>query len=311
MLGQYAIPLPFALGVLGALIGSFLNVVIVRLPDGRSVVHPPSSCPKCGDRIPPWLNIPIVSWLILRGRCRRCRVVISPRYPIVELLTALLFIAVGQRFGPTPATAAGLLLVSGLVAVTFIDIDHFEIPDEISIWGTVLGCFIRPWAFDVPWWSGLVGAALGAGFLMIVRVSYQLLRKQEGMGLGDVKLLAMIGAFLGAGSLLPVILIASTLGSIYGLGLVAVEQFQGGDGEPLADEPTESSTAPREEAADHDRSEATSSESDAAPRFIDEDGEEWVPPKYALPFGPFLALGAVTVLLFAPTLQRWIVLLRT
>ncbi|MEO1335641.1 MAG: prepilin peptidase, partial [Myxococcota bacterium] len=161
VLANYPVPFPVLMGLLGALVGSFLNVVILRLPEGKSIVYPPSSCPKCGDRIPPWLNIPILSWLVLRGRCRACKTPISVRYPLIELLTTLLFVAVARRFGIEPATVAGVILVSGLIVITFIDIDYFEIPDEISIWGTLVGCLIRPWAFDVPWWSGLVGAALG------------------------------------------------------------------------------------------------------------------------------------------------------
>ena len=305
VLAHYPIPLPILLGVFGALIGSFLNVVIARLPYGQSVIHPPSHCPQCKGRIPPWLNIPIVSWLVLGGRCRGCRTPISVRYPVVELLTALLFIAVGQRFGLSPATLAGLILVSGLVAITFIDIDHWEIPDEISIWGTLVGVLLRPWAFEVPWWSGLVGAALGASFLMIVRVSYQLLRKQEGMGLGDVKLLAMIGAFLGAGSLIPVILVASTLGSIYGLSVIIVERIRGpvDDDESIPEMP-----APVESASS--TPEPALTDNDQTPSRDDDEEDDWVPPKNALPFGPFLSVGAMTVLLFAPVLQRWLVMLR-
>ncbi|MEM7676944.1 MAG: prepilin peptidase [Myxococcota bacterium] len=284
MLANYPVPFPVLMGLLGALVGSFLNVVILRLPEGKSIVYPPSSCPKCGDRIPPWLNLPILSWLFLRGRCRSCKEPISARYPLVELLTALLFVAVARRFGIEPAAIAGAIMVSGLIVITFIDIDYFEIPDEISIWGTVVGCSIRPWAFDVPWWSGLVGAALGGGFLMIVRVSYQLVRKQEGMGLGDIKLLAMIGAFLGPGSLLGVVLVASTFGSVYGLVAMAVEKVRG-------PQPAEVAEARKV-------------------RFIDENGEEWVPPPHSLPFGPFLALGAITMLLIGPALQRWFVMLR-
>lgn len=286
ILAHYPIPLSVVLGLFGALIGSFLNVVIARLPEGRSIVSPPSHCPKCGYRIPPWFNIPVVSWLILRGRCWRCRAPISIRYPVVELLTALLFIAVGQRFGLTPAMFASLALVSGLIAITFIDIDYFEIPDEISIWGTVIGILVRPWAFEVPWWSGLVGAALGASFLMIVRISYQIARNQEGMGLGDVKLLAMIGAFLGPGSLLPVILVASSLGSVYGIAVLLKERLG-----PEPEDPAADATA-------------------KAPDIVDESGEEWVPPPHALPFGPFLALGALAVLLLQPVLEPWLAIFR-
>ncbi len=323
ILAHYPIPMSVVLGLFGALIGSFLNVVIARLPEGRSIVSPPSHCPKCGYRIPPWLNIPVLSWLMLRGRCRNCGASISIRYPIVELLTALLFIAVGQRFGLTPAMFASLLLVSGLIAITFIDIDYFEIPDEISIWGTGIGILARPWAFDVPWWSGLVGAVLGASFLMIVRLSYQIARKQEGMGLGDVKLLAMIGAFLGPGSLLPVILVASSLGSIYGIAVLVKARLGGEQEGPAADaDPTpgdpdqndeRGAGAPRPAAASEGPASTTPpapDETARAPDFVDEDGEAWIPPPHALPFGPFLALGALTVLLLQPVLEPWLAIFR-
>ena len=323
ILAHYPIPMSVVLGLFGALIGSFLNVVIARLPEGRSIVSPPSHCPKCSYRIPPWFNIPVVSWLILRGRCWRCRAPISIRYPVVELLTALLFIAVGQRFGLTPAMFASLALVSGLIAITFIDIDYFEIPDEISIWGTVIGILVRPWAFEVPWWSGLVGAALGASFLMIVRVSYQVARNQEGMGLGDVKLLAMIGAFLGPGSLLPVILVASSLGSVYGIAVLVKERLgpaleedpaadttiDGGKAEDVvegADHGERPPSAQGQPRADRQAAEATARE----PDIVDDSGEEWVPPPHALPFGPFLALGALAVLLLQPVLEPWLAIFR-
>ncbi len=320
VLAHYPVPLPAMLAILGAMIGSFLNVVIVRLPEGQSLLRPPSHCPKCGYRIPPWFNIPVVSFLLLGGRCRRCREPIALRYPVVELLTALLFVGVGQRFfrvgepQELAQIAASLAFVSGLIVVTFIDIDHFQIPDEVSVWGTLIAIALRPLVFDKPWWSGLVGAILGGGFLLIVRVSYELVRKREGMGWGDIKLLAMIGAFLGAGSLLPVILIGSTMGSVYGLAMLIVRQVRGSTAETSATDDAERTPAPVEPANGNSRqeveSEPSGDETIRDPEFVDEDGEEWVPPEDGLPFGPFLALGALTVLLFQPTLERWLSVLR-
>ena len=172
--------------ILGAMVGSFLNVVIARLPAGESVVRPRSKCPKCGDMIPFWLNIPILSWLILRGKCRACKTPISFRYPVVELLTAILFTACGSKFGVSWATLSGVILCGMLVAITFIDIDIWEIPDEISLPGIVIGCILRPFAFEVPWYDGLLGAAMGAGFLWLIRFGFYLLRGR-GNGYGRHK----------------------------------------------------------------------------------------------------------------------------
>jgi leader peptidase (prepilin peptidase) / N-methyltransferase len=254
--------------VLGATIGSFLNVVIVRLPAGMSVVRPRSHCPRCGDMIPGWLNVPILSWIILRGRCRKCRLPISIRYPVVELLTAVLFLAALVTFGLSLATIAAMLLSAGLVVITFIDIDIWEIPDEVSLPGILIGAALRPFAFGAPWYDGVLGAALGAGSLALIRWIYFLIRKTEGMGLGDLKLLAMIGAFLGAAALLPTVLVASAFGSVVGIALLLF-------GKKPAEPPPPPPETEKKEGDEED---------------------DWVPPPNALPFGPFLALGGLTQL---------------
>ncbi|MCA9550957.1 MAG: prepilin peptidase [Myxococcales bacterium] len=173
---------PVAL-VLGLLVGSFLNVVIARVPVGESIVHPRSRCPKCGYMIPSWFNVPVLSWLALRGRCYSCKAPISVRYPVVELLTGVLFLACFTRFGISWATLAGWILCGSLMAIIFIDIDHFQIPDEISVPGVLLGCLLRPLAFEVPWYSGVVAAALAAGALLALRWGFATLRGIEGHGL--------------------------------------------------------------------------------------------------------------------------------
>ena len=218
ILGSNLVTLPhnlflLYLFLLGATVGSFLNVVIARLPAGESVVRPRSKCPKCGDMIPGWLNIPILSWLLLRGRCRACKANISIRYPMVELLTALLFTACGARYGQSMATLSSVIICGMLIAITFIDIDIWEIPDEISLPGIVIGCLLRPMAFDVPWYDGIFGAAMGAGFLWLIRWGFFVLRGIEGMGMGDIKLIATIGAFVGPLGLPPTILVASISGA--------------------------------------------------------------------------------------------------
>jgi leader peptidase (prepilin peptidase)/N-methyltransferase len=265
--------------ILGALVGSFLNVVIYRLPRGMSIVRPRSSCPECGDMIPGYLNVPILSWIVLLGRCRKCKAKISIRYPLVELLTAFLYLASVSRFGVSWAALAAILLSSGLVVITFVDLDIWEIPDEISIPGIVIGCALRPFAFDAPWFDGLLGAAVGAAILGLVRWFYFVVRKQEGMGLGDLKLIAMTGAFLGLRSLVPTIMVASITGTIIG-GLALI----------FGKKP------PPEIAAPPDPKDTVPSDTVPSDKEEEEDEEDWTPPENAVPFGPFLAIGAMTQL---------------
>jgi leader peptidase (prepilin peptidase)/N-methyltransferase len=276
---------------LGAIVGSFLNVVIARLPEGESIVSPRSRCPGCRTMIPWYLNIPILSWIALRGRCKWCKRPISLRYPVVELLTAALFLAVGRRFGWSLATLAGLILAGSLVAIAFIDMDIWEIPDEIAIPGAVIGVLLRPLAFRVAWYDGLLGAAIGAAFLAGVRGLFFLLRKKEGMGLGDVKLIAMIGAFVGPLGLAPAILVASAVGTVIGGIVLFANRGQLAEPRPPAAAKEDTGPPPAEP-----------SESSAEPPNDDE--EDWVPPRGAVPFGPFLAIGALTQFLIGPVLLR-------
>lgn len=283
--------------VAGLLVGSFLNVVIYRVPRGESVVHPRSHCPACGYMIPGWLNIPVLSWLFLRGRCAQCKTPISPRYPLVELLTGLLWLACFRRFGPTPMLPLALAFVSGLVVATFVDIDLWEIPDEVTLPGTLIAVVAYPFTHDGPWWGGLAGAVAGAAFLGGIRGLYLWLRGVEAMGLGDVKLIAMIGGVLGPTSLLPVILVASTSGSIIG-GLVLA--FARRDATPVAPgAPAAEAPGPEAPAA-----EAPAPEAPAAPApAADADDDDWTPPPGAIKFGPFLAIGALAELFMGPLLR--------
>ena len=248
--------------IFGLLVGSFLNVVIARVPYDESVVRPRSRCPSCETTIAWYDNIPVVSWLILRAKCRQCSEPISAIYPFVELLTGVLSLLVFLRFVPDPAqmTVQGLALygvyfvfVAALIAVTFIDLEHYIIPNEISLTGTALGvliCFVLDslglgW---ISWEASLLGALVGGGSLLFVIGAYWLVRRQEGMGLGDVKLMAMLGAFLGVHpALLFILFVSSMLGSVVGITLMVVR------GRDL---------------------------------------------QHAIPFGPFLATGAVLYLLW-------------
>jgi leader peptidase (prepilin peptidase)/N-methyltransferase len=213
----------------GAIVGSFANVCIHRLPRGLSVVHPGSRCPACGSPIAFFDNVPIVSWLVLRGRCRRCGAPISVRYPLVELLVALLFLAAGFLYGPTLAAASGAFLGAACVILAATDLEARTLPDEMTLGTLVLGLVLAALrdraaaASD----SGLVrsfagsrlveavlGALLGALFLEGVRRAYKALRGQEGMGQGDVKMLAMAGAFTGPAGVFLTLFFASLAGTL-------------------------------------------------------------------------------------------------
>jgi len=214
--------LTFAVFVFGALVGSFLNVCIHRIPSGESIAFPASHCPHCHEPIRPYDNIPIVSYLVLRGRCRNCAAGIALRYPLVEMLGGIAAVSSIYAYG---LTAEGLLIfafLAALIVITFIDVDHQIIPDAISIPGIFVG-FAAALIFGHPTWlSSLAGIALGGGILWIVASGYEWLTDREGMGGGDIKLLAMIGAFLGWRAIPVTVLLASLLGSVIGVSLMAL-----------------------------------------------------------------------------------------
>jgi len=202
--------------LVGACIGSFLNVVIHRLPRGESVVSPRSRCPGCGREIRAWENIPIVSYIILRGKCAGCGGAISRRYPAVEALTAAGFAAIFLLDGPGFPLLRDLLFFSLLVPIAFIDIDHRIIPDELSLGGLAAGLLLSFFPGG-DWVGSVTGALLGGGILYATAILYEKVRETEGMGGGDIKLLAMIGAFLGWKGALATIFFGSFLGAAGGI----------------------------------------------------------------------------------------------
>lgn len=240
--------------VFGAAIGSFLNVCIYRLPLGLSIVSPPSRCQECGRRVPFYYNIPIISYFMLGGRCAYCKTPLSFQYPFVEALTGAFCAALFVKFGLTPSFWFYFVFVSALIVITFIDLEHRIIPDVISLPGIITGIaasFFMPYPGVV---NSLIGALAGAGLLFGVATAYFYIARSEGMGGGDVKLLGMIGAFLGWRGVLVTILTGSFLGAVIGVLMML-----------LYGKTT----------------------------------------KYALPFGPFLALGAVIHLFYGEHLIGW------
>lgn len=203
----------------GLVLGSFLNVCIYRIPRDESIVHPPSTCPACGHRIPFYDNIPLVSYVLLLGKCRACRNPISFRYPVVELITGLLSAALFIRYGPSLHYLLFLAFCSALIVVSFVDIDHRIIPDLISLPGALLGLAfsVLGW-IPVSWEDSLIGILLGGGSLLAVGMAFKWLRGKEGMGMGDVKLLAMIGAWMGWSPLPLIVLLSSLTGTLIGGG---------------------------------------------------------------------------------------------
>ena len=207
--------------VLGLLIGSFLNVCIYRLPRRESVTWPASHCPSCGRTLSWFENIPVVSWLVLRGRCRTCAARISPVYPLVELTTAVLFAGAYAIYGATPLLAVRLLFACAMVVLFMIDLRHRILPNVITVPGIVAGLVFS--AFLPPGWqAALIGVVVGGGGLYAIAEAYYRLRGVEGLGMGDVKMLAMIGAFLGWQLTLVTLMLASLAGSIVGVGLLTI-----------------------------------------------------------------------------------------
>ena len=216
-----------AAGITGAILGSFANVCIWRMPRGESVVRPPSHCVACGRRLSWWENVPIASYLFLRGRCRGCGVGISLRYPAVELAMTLLAIFAWRHFNEPRLFFLYLcLFLLPMVIITVIDIQHYIIPDSISLPGIGVGFLVHVFiegGGGSHMWSAidsLAGILVGGGSLYLVALAYEKFRKQEGLGGGDVKLIAMLGAFFGWRAALLILLISSFLGSIVGLAVM-------------------------------------------------------------------------------------------
>lgn len=240
--------------VFGMIIGSFLNVCIHRLPLSQSIVHPRSACPGCAHPIRAYDNIPVVSYLALRGRCRDCGMPIPWRYPLVELLSGAFAALAVVKFGLSGQAALIYLLVAALLVVTFIDIDHRIIPDVISLPGIPIGLAASFGLSDVSPLQSLIGILAGGGSLFLVAWGYQLATGREGMGGGDIKLLAMIGAFFGWPGVLFTIFTASLTGTLAGLSVILRQR---GD------------------------------------------------MKLAVPFGPFLAIGAIGYAFIGPETLAW------
>jgi leader peptidase (prepilin peptidase)/N-methyltransferase len=214
--------------LLGAVVGSFLNVVILRLPkDDASIVFPGSHCPVCQHPLSWWENIPIVSYLVLKGQCRSCKTTISWQYPLVEAAMGVFSLLLFQRFGLSVDFCVQFVFFAALLVIIFIDIHHQIIPDSISLPGVGIGFLSSFFVSFVTWQQSGLGLLIGGGILYLVAFSYYALTKRDGMGGGDIKLLAMIGAFLGWQSLLYVVFASSLLGSIIGLAAMA-KQGKGG-----------------------------------------------------------------------------------
>ena len=218
----------FYVFIVGAIVGSFLNVVIHRYPREESIVFPASRCPHCSTPIKPYDNVPVLSWLLLRGKCRACRAPIAGRYPVVEAANALLWLASWAHLGISWVGLIVAILCSMLLVLIYIDLDIQILPDVVDIPGIglgfalgALGAGLRTdtMVLSTDLLDSLLGAVIGGGLLLAIALLYKLLRKVEGMGLGDVKMLAMIGAMCGWRAIFPVVFIASLTGAIFGVSL--------------------------------------------------------------------------------------------
>lgn len=296
-----SIPLPLAAAwaaALGAAVGSFLNVVVARLPRGESLLRPGSRCPRCRTPIAWHDNVPVLSWILLGGRCRACRAAISFRYPLVEALGALAALLAFRRHGLSLPAAAEFAFASVLLALTFIDLDTWLLPHALT-W-PLLACGVLAAAAGLgpaPLSASLWGAGLGFAAFAAVAWAGARVFKKEALGFGDVWLLAGIGAWLGARALLPVVLLASLQGSLVGIALILAGK--GTPGPQPASPATPTPTAP---------STVTPTVTPTAPSTPTptQPPDDWVPPRNAVPFGPFLALGALEWLWLGGALARWI-----
>jgi leader peptidase (prepilin peptidase)/N-methyltransferase len=291
----------------GACVGSFLNVVIARLPKSESLVQPRSRCPRCLAPIPWYDNIPILSWLLLRARCRRCKEPISARYPAVELLTGLLALAIVRRWGATPTAVGYFAFAAALIALAYIDLDTWLLPHEITWPLLAIGLASPLWNRELSFRSSILGAVCGFAVFSSITLFGEKVLKRELMGWGDAWLLAGIGAWLGLEALLPVVLLASLQGAAIG-GLLLLLRRRHGEDAPspslgaaegaAAADPASPSPSAAEGAAAADAEQPAPVAGEGVPA----DGD-WTPPAHAVPFGPFLALAALEQLLLGPALS--------
>ena len=238
----------------GLAIGSFLNVCIHRIPLKMSIINPPSTCPQCGENIRFYDNIPLMSYIFLLGKCRNCGESVSIRYPLVELITGLLSVALFVRYGISGSYFLFLAFSAALVIISFIDLQHQIIPDVISLPGILFGLAVSFLFSHITWYDSLIGIIAGGGSLYLIAVVFEKLTGKEGMGGGDIKLLAMIGAWMGWKALPFIVLLSSFTGSIIG-GVSLLISRQG--------------------------------------------------LRTKIPFGPFLALGALIYIFFGKELKLW------
>jgi len=203
--------------ILGLIIGSFLNVVIYRMPMEKSIISPPSSCPNCGYRLKWYDNIPVISYLILKGRCRNCKTEISLIYPLIELLTGILFVFAFAKWGLTIDFAFYAYFIASMIAIAFIDLKHFIIPDKINFAGILVGFIFAYLRQDFTVLDALIGGLVGSLFLLAIYFLYLKVRGIEGLGMGDVKMLAFVGTFTGYFGSLFVIFVGSLLATIVGV----------------------------------------------------------------------------------------------
>jgi leader peptidase (prepilin peptidase)/N-methyltransferase len=214
---------PVAAGLFGAIVGSFLNVCIYRLPRGTSVVWPASACARCGRALAWFENVPIVSYFALGGRCRTCRGPISIRYPVVEALTAIMFAGAWWYYGPSLLLAARLIFGCALIVLFAIDLEHHLLPNAITLPGIVVG-FVFSLFTEPGWLASLIGILVGGGILYATAEAYYRIRGEEGLGMGDVKMLAMVGAFLGWQLTVVTLMLASLAGSVIGGALILLQR---------------------------------------------------------------------------------------
>jgi len=240
--------------IVGTVIGSFLNVCIYRIPEGKSVVYPSSSCPKCNEKIGWYDNIPIISYILLKGKCRNCGEKISIQYPVVELLTGLVTLSIFAKYGLSFNTFYFLILVYALIVVSIIDIKTMLVSIKLCYFVMIIGILLSPFVSVVSFKDSILGASFGAGVILFIIETYYIFTGKEGMGYGDANIMAMVGAFLGWQKVFLVIFLASFIGAIVGLFLIILK------------------------------------------------GKDT---KFAIPFGPFLSIGAYITVLFGEEIIKW------